>query len=82
MADKTQLMMMALTNRYRMKSVILGMMLGVIIISAFSTLAGDLIGDMIPMQLIKLAAAAMFLGFGFFNLRITKERKQWGIIFP
>ena len=76
MADKTQLMMMALTNRYRMKSVILGMMLGVIIISAFSTLAGDLIGDMIPMQFIKLAAAAMFLGFGFFNLRITKEESK------
>lgn len=63
MADKTQLMIMALTNRYSVKTVIAGMILGVFAISGVSVLAGDLIGDLIPMRLIKLAASAMFLFF-------------------
>ena len=69
MADKTQLMIMALTNRYSVKTVIAGMILGVFAISGVSVLAGDLIGDLIPMRLIKLAASAMFLFFGLMNLR-------------
>jgi len=68
MADKTQLMMMALTNKYKMRDVIIGMILGVIAISALSVLAGDIIGDLIPMFLVKLCAAAVFLIFGIVNL--------------
>lgn len=73
MADKTQLMMMALTNKYRMRSVVLGMILGVLVISGLSVLAGDLIGDVIPMFVVKLCAAAMFLIFGMVNLFPGKE---------
>ncbi len=68
MADKTQLMMMALTNKYKTRSVVLGMTLGVIIISALSVLAGDLIGDFIPMSLVKACSASLFLIFGMINL--------------
>lgn len=68
MADKTQLMMMALTNKYKTRSVVLGMIMGASIISALSVLAGDLIGDFIPMALIKLCAALLFLIFGMINL--------------
>ena len=59
MADKTQLMMMALTNRYKTRSVVWGMIFGVAIISAFSVLAGNLIGNLIPMDWIKLCAAVL-----------------------
>lgn len=76
MADKTQLMMMAMTNRYRLRSVISGMMVGVIIISGFSTLAGDFIGDIIPMWVVKWGAAFMFLGFGFMNLRASQKEEE------
>lgn len=76
MADKTQLMMMALTNRYRIKTVVTGMVLGVLAISGVSVMAGDLIGDIIPMPVIKLAAGGMFLIFGLFNLRYKKEEES------
>lgn len=75
MADKTQLMIMALTNRYSVKTVIAGMILGVLAISGVSVLAGDLIGDLIPMRLIKLAACAMFLFFGLMNLRYSAKEE-------
>lgn len=76
MADKTQLMIMALTNRYRMKTVLCGMILGVLLISGISVLAGDIIGDFIPMKVIKSIAAVMFLFFGFNNLRCSKEEEE------
>ena len=56
MADKTQLMIMALTNKYKMREVIIGMISGVFMISALSVLAGDLIGTLIPMEMVKLSA--------------------------
>lgn len=68
MADKTQFMMMALTNRYTFRQVIGGMILGILLISGFSVLAGNLIGDVIPIKWIKLVASIMFLIFGFLNL--------------
>lgn len=84
MADKTQLMTMALTNRYPVRFVVMGMIGGVMMISGLSVLAGDMIGDFIPMKVIKVAAAIMFLWFGLSNLRIDKETdgKSVNLHFP
>lgn len=85
MADKTQLMIMALCNKYKVKTVVIGMALGIIAISALSVCAGDLIGDFIPISVIKLCAAAMFLGFGLFNLKSDdkeEEGKNMNLRFP
>ena len=76
MADKTQLMVMALCNRYRVKTVVIGMAFGIGMISALSVCAGALIGDLIPIRLVKLAAAAMFLGFGLWNLKTSEEEGE------
>lgn len=76
MADKTQLMVMALCHRYKMSTVVMGMALGIVAISALSVGAGDLIGDYIPMEVIKLAAAMMFLGFGLWNLRSDEQGEE------
>lgn len=84
MADKTQLMMMALTNKYNVRSVISGMIVGILIISWLSVLAGDLIGDLIPMWVVELCAAIMFLWFGLSNLRVRDEEsgKDLNFHFP
>ena len=84
MADKTQLMMMALCNRYKTRNVVIGMGLGIFMISALSVCAGDLIGDYIPIKVVKMAAAMMFLGFGLWNLRDGKEEegKDVSVRFP
>lgn len=75
MADKTQLMVMALMHRYRFKTVLVGMIFGVFMISGISVLAGDLIGDFIPMWVVKLSGAALFIFFGFYNL-VQKDETE------
>lgn len=80
MADKTQFMIMALTNRFRIKTIILGMVSGICIIVALSVLVGDLIGDLVPVRTIKLCGGIMFLGFGIFNLRKSNDEESKGHI--
>lgn len=81
MADKTQLMIMALTNKYALRSVLSGMVLGVLLISGISVLAGDLIGELIPMWVVEISAAIMFLCFGLSNLRPTNEESGKNVNF-
>lgn len=76
MADKTQLMMMALTTRYRIHTVTFGMILGVLAISGLSVLAGDLIGDVIPMPIIQTIASLLFLIFGLTSLKADHDHQE------
>lgn len=76
MADKTQLMTMALCNRYSTKTVIMGIGLGILCISGVSVLAGDVIGDVIPIVAVKITAAIMFLCFGLWNLRDDNKEEE------
>ncbi|MEJ8737078.1 TMEM165/GDT1 family protein [Erysipelotrichaceae bacterium HCN-30851] len=80
MADKTQFMVMALTNRYTFRQVIGGMILGILLISGFSVLAGNLIGEVIPIKWIKLVASIMFLIFGFLNLKQQNQEETGHVL--
>lgn len=73
MADKTQLMIIALANKYKLKSVIFGLILGVISIVFLTILAGSYITKFIPIKYLKILAGIMFIIFGFNNL-ITKNK--------
>ncbi len=73
MADKTQLMVMALANKYKYKTIIAGMCIGIFTVSALSVMAGELIANFVPMTLVKVCAALMFLAFGLFNLAPGQE---------
>ena len=75
MADKTQLMIMAMMNRFRIKSVLCGLILGVVAISGLSVLAGNLIGEIIPIWMVKICGAALFLFFVFYNL-VQKDEEE------
>lgn len=76
MADKTQFMIMALTNRFRLKTILCGMVSGICVIAALSVLAGDIIGDLIPVSLIKICGGIMFLMFGLWNLKPSKDEEE------
>lgn len=75
MADKTQFMMMALANRYTLRQILSGMIIGIILISGLSVLTGNLIGDIIPIKWIKSVASIMFLIFGFLNLTNQQQKE-------
>ena len=61
MGDKTQLMLIALTSKYKLKDIILGT--AILVLNGLAVLAGGLVSEFIPDWLIKMIAAVAFLYF-------------------
>lgn len=63
MGDKTQLMLIALTPKYKLKDIIFGTAAAILVLNGLAVLAGGLVSEFIPDWLIKTAAALAFLYF-------------------
>lgn len=63
MGDKTQLMLIALTSKYKLRDIILGTATAILVLNGFAVLAGGLVSEFIPDWLIKTIAALAFLYF-------------------
>lgn len=63
MGDKTQLMLIALTSKYKLRDIILGTAAAILVLNGLAVLAGGLVSEFIPDWLIKTTAALAFLYF-------------------
>lgn len=63
MGDKTQLMLIALTSKYKLRDIILGTAVAILVLNGLAVLAGGLVSEFIPDWLIKMIAALAFLYF-------------------
>lgn len=69
LGDKTQLMALAFATRYRLSTVITGIVVAVMLVTLFSAGLGGLLGAALPRMWITVAAGLAFLGFGVWTLR-------------
>ena len=63
MGYKTQLMLIALTSKYKLKDIIMGTAAAILVLNGLAVLAGGLVSEFIPEWLIKIVAAFAFLYF-------------------
>ena len=63
MGDKTQLMLIALTSKYKLRDIILGTAVAILVLNGLAVLAGGLVSEFIPDWLIKTIEALAFLYF-------------------
>ena len=63
MGDKTQLMLIALTSKHKLRDIILGTAVAILVLNGLAVLAGGLVSEVIPDWLIKTIAALAFLYF-------------------
>jgi putative Ca2+/H+ antiporter (TMEM165/GDT1 family) len=68
MGDKTQLLAMAMASKYKVKDVMLGVLLATILNHALAVLVGSYLSSVLPMALISIVAAVSFLAFGLWTL--------------
>ena len=68
MGDKTQLMLVAMTSKFKIRDIVIGTGAAVLVLNGLAVLAGGLVGSLIPDWLIKLIAAAAFLFFAITSL--------------
>ena len=73
MGDKTQLFLIGLTSKFKLRSIIIGVIAAVIMLNGAAAAAGYFIGGAIDPSIIKVAAGVAFLGFAYTTLLPEKE---------
>ena len=72
MGDKTQLLAMAMASKYKVKHVMMGVLIATILNHALAVAVGSYLSSLIPMNLVKIIAAISFLAFGLWTIRGDK----------
>ena len=63
MGDKTQLMLIALTSKYKLRDIIFGTAAAILVLNGLAVLAGGLVSEFIPDWVLKVVAALAFFYF-------------------
>lgn len=69
MGDKTQLLAMALASRFRWQTVLWGVFAATAVNHLLAVLAGRYLTTFVPMEVVRVAAAASFVLFGIWTVR-------------
>ncbi len=78
MGDKTQLMLIALTSKYKLRDIILGTAAAILVLNGLAVLAGGLVSEFIPDWLIKTIAALAFLYFAASTIAGDDDEEEEG----
>ena len=76
MVDKTQLMLVAMTSKFKLQDIILGTAAAILVLNGLAVLAGGLVSTLVPEWLIKLIAALAFLYFAATSLGGDDEEEE------
>lgn len=76
MGDKTQLMLAAMTSKYKLRDIILGTAVAIAILNGIAVVAGGLLSKVIPEGVIKFVAAAAFLFFAATSLAKEDDEEE------
>ncbi len=75
MGDKTQLLMVAMAKKYRIRDIVIGVGLSIIVLNLVAVALGSLIGDLLPTMMINLAAGLAFFYFATSALLTDSEEE-------
>ncbi len=78
MGDKTQLLMVAMTSRYKLRDIILGAGLSILALNAIAVGAGAVISQFVPDWLIKIIAALAFFYFAWTSFKTDDDEEEEG----
>ncbi|THV39552.1 TMEM165/GDT1 family protein [Glycomyces buryatensis] len=73
MGDKSQLMALSFATKYKLRSVVIGLIIATSILFGISVGIGATAGELLPTDWITLGAAVLFIGFGLWTLRPEKD---------
>ncbi len=76
MGDKSQFLAMLFASRYKMKEVLMGVFLGILLNHGFALIIGVTLGNIISIECLSLAASIAFLYFAFTSLQQEQDEKQ------
>lgn len=78
MGDKSQLLAMTFATKYKLKIVIPGVFLGILLNHGIAVLVGNYISRLIPINYLSFLAAFVFILFGLISLKVEEEDQDEG----
>lgn len=76
MGDKTQLLLVAMTSRFRLRDIVLGSAAAILVLNGLAVGVGSLLSRLIPGYLIKLIAALAFFFFAWSSLNGEEDEEE------
>ena len=76
MGDKTQLIVMAFATRYKLRQVITGVIISLILLNGLAVIMGELLTTVIPITYIQVLASIAFIIFGLMAFRKEDDRYE------
>lgn len=76
MGDKTQLMLVALTSKFKLRDIIIGTAFAILVLNGLAVVAGGLVGSLIPEGVIKVVAALAFMFFAITTLMGDDDEEE------
>lgn len=76
LGDKTQLLVMALASRFKMKDVILGVGIALFALNLMAVGLGHYLNTKLPLDLISVVAAYLFVAFGLWTLKPSHDDEE------
>lgn len=76
MGDKTQLMLVAMTSRFKMRDIIIGSALAILLLNGLAVCVGGLISAYVPIYIIKIIAGVAFFYFAYSTLRGSSDGEE------
>lgn len=76
MGDKTQILAMAFATKYKLRQVIIGIMIGSFLNHALAVLLGANLQHFIPIETLSIIAGFSFVVFGIWSLRFEDEEEE------
>ena len=76
LGDKTQLFLVALSSRYRLPTILFGILPAVLLLSGIGVFVGVLAGEFLPRNLVQFTATVSFLAFALLSLLPPKNDEK------
>lgn len=76
MGDKTQLFLIGLSTKYKLRSIVFGVVAAVAVLNGAAVALGFLVGKQIDPSTVKIVAGAAFLGFAYTALFPKKDEEE------
>lgn len=76
MGDKTQIIAMTFATKFKVREVLIGVMLGVVLNHGIAVIVGAKLGQYLPMDYIQIFAGFLFLYFGIMSLKKENDEED------
>lgn len=76
MGDKTQILALTFATKYKLRQIVIGVMIGSFLNHGIAIILGSLLTKVVAIDALQLVAGAMFVAFAFWSLKVDDDEEE------